>query len=140
MPEAPQAQPNRYQQNQKRTDSEHVPVQRFGIAQPDQQQIEQVQYTDKDEVNGPQRLPIGTADAGEPGLEIRAAIERPERAKDLQKDVLCEIFGAVGRADECVRDVEDLAPMLLDDDIPGRLVALQATGDENVDGVRRCVL
>ena len=42
------------------------------------------------------------ADADEPGLKIRAAVERVERLEDLQEDVLREILGFVVLADELV--------------------------------------
>ena len=41
-----------------------------------------------------------------------------ERLEDLQEDVLRQIFGLVVLADELVGDVEDLAPVLPDDQSP----------------------
>ena len=72
------------------------------------------------------------ADADEPGLEVRAAIERVQRLEDLQEDILSEIFGLVVPADELVGDVEDLAPVLPDDLLPRGLVAAQAPLDQAV--------
>src|SRR5439155_6324689 len=66
------------------------------------------------------------ADADQPRLKVRAAVERVERAEDLQEDVLCEIFGFVVFTDELVGDVEDLAPVLPDDEVPRRLIAVEA--------------
>ena len=71
-----------------------------------------------------------TADADEPGLKIRAPIERAERLEDLQEDVLRQIFGFLVPADELVRDVEDFPPVLLDDRVPGELVALKTSLNE----------
>jgi hypothetical protein len=76
------------------------------------------------------------ADADQPRLKIRAPIERVERLKNLQEDVLREIFGFVVLADELVRDVENLAPVLADDLLPGDLIAVQAPFDERLDRVR----
>ena len=73
------------------------------------------------------------ADADEPGLKIRAPIERAERLEDLQEDVLRQIFGFLMPADELVRDVEDLPPVLPDDRVPGELVALKASLNERFD-------
>ena len=67
------------------------------------------------------------ADADQPGLEIGAAIERVERLEDLQEDVLRQILGLVVLADELVRDVEDLAPVLADDLLPRGLIAAAGT-------------
>jgi len=75
------------------------------------------------------------ADADDPRLEIRAPIERRQRLEDLQEDVLREVFGLVVLADELVRDVEDLAPVLPDDLLPGDLIALQAALNQRLDGV-----
>ena len=54
----------------------------------------------------------------EPGLEVRAPVERVERPENLQKDVLRQVFRFIVTADEPVRDVEDLPPVLPDDLIP----------------------
>ena len=72
------------------------------------------------------------ADADDPGLEVRAPIERVQRLEDLQEDVLREILGLVVPADELVGDVEDLAPVLAHDLFPGDLIAGQALLDEAV--------
>ena len=77
------------------------------------------------------------ADADQPGLEIRAPVERVERLEDLQEDVLRQILGFVVLADELVRDVEHLAPVLADDQLPGELIALQAALNQRFDGVGR---
>src|ERR1700730_7005122 len=69
-------------------------------------------------------------------IKIRPPIERIERLEDLQKDVLREVLGFVVPADELVRDVEHLAPVLTDDQIPGALVTLQAPLNDRLDGVR----
>jgi hypothetical protein len=76
-------------------------------------------------------------DADQPGLEIGAPIERAKRLEHLQKDVLREILGFVVPPDELVRHVEDLAPVLADDPIPGELVAAQALLDERLNRLRR---
>ena len=76
------------------------------------------------------------ADADDPGLEVRPTVERIERLEDLEKDVLREVFRLVMLADELVRDVEDLPPVLADDSLPRSLVAGQALFDEAV-GRRR---
>jgi hypothetical protein len=72
------------------------------------------------------------ADADDPRLEVRAAIEGVQRLEDLQEDVLGEIFGLIVPADELVGDVEDLAPVLPDDLLPGDLIAGQALLDQTV--------
>ena len=72
------------------------------------------------------------ADADEPGLEVRAAVERVQRLEDLQEDVLRQVLRLVVLPDELVRDVEDLPPVLADDHLPGELVAAQAALDELV--------
>ena len=72
------------------------------------------------------------ADADDPGLEVRATVERLQRLENLQEDVLREIFGFVVLADEFVRDIEDLAPVLAHDLFPGELIAGQALLDEAV--------
>jgi hypothetical protein len=64
------------------------------------------------------------AHADEPGLEVRALVERVERAKHLQEDLLRQIFGFFIGADETVRHVEDLAPIRPDDRVPCGLVAV----------------
>ena len=76
------------------------------------------------------------ADADQPGLEVRAPIERVERLEDLEEDVLREILGLVVLADELVGDVEHLAPVLADDLLPGELIAVQAALDQRLDRVR----
>ena len=73
------------------------------------------------------------ADADEPGLEIRPAVEGVQRLEDLEEDVLGQVLGLVVPAHELVRDVEDLAPVLAHDLLPCRLVAAQATLDQRVD-------
>ena len=75
------------------------------------------------------------ADADQPRLKVRAAIERVERLEDLQEDVLRQIFGFVVLADELVRDVEHLAPVLRTICSQARLIAAQAALDERLDGV-----
>ncbi len=60
------------------------------------------------------------ADADQPGLEVRAPVERVQRLEDLQEDVLRQVLGLVVPADELVGEVEDLAPVLPDDLVPGR--------------------
>ena len=75
------------------------------------------------------------ADADEPGLEVRAPIERVQRLEDLEEDVLRQILGFVVPADELVGQVEDLAPMLAHDLIPGGLIAGEAPLDERVRGL-----
>jgi hypothetical protein len=72
------------------------------------------------------------ADADDPGLEVRAPIERLQRLEDLEEDVLREIFRLVVLADELIRDVEDLAPVLAHDLFPGGLIARQTLLDEAV--------
>ena len=72
------------------------------------------------------------ADADEPGLEIRAPIERVQRLEDLEEDVLRQILGLVMAADELVGEVEDLAPVLADDLLPRRLIACETALDELV--------
>ena len=47
-----------------------------------------------------------------------------------------EIFRLVVLADELVRHVEHLPPILANDEIPGGLIALQAALNESLDGVR----
>src|SRR5262245_59118969 len=63
------------------------------------------------------------ADADEPRLEVRAAVERVQRPEDLEEDVLRQILGLIVAADELVRDVEHLAAVLADDGFPGELIA-----------------
>jgi hypothetical protein len=79
------------------------------------------------------------ADADDPGLEVRAAIERVQRLEDLEEDILREIFRLVVPPDELVGDVEDLAPVLAHDRLPRDLVTGQAPLDEAVgrQGLRR---
>ena len=77
------------------------------------------------------------ADADEPRLKVRAPVERAERLEDLQEDVLRQVLGFLVPADELVRDVEHLPAVLLDDRIPGELVAVQASLDERFDFPRR---
>ena len=73
------------------------------------------------------------ADADEPGLKIRAPIERTERLEDLDEDILREVFGFLVASDEFIRDVEDFPPVLLDDRVPGELVALKTSLNERFD-------
>jgi hypothetical protein len=75
-------------------------------------------------------------DADDPGLEVRAPIERVERFEDLQEDVLREILRLVVFSDELIRDIEHLTPVLTDHRFPGGLVAAQALLNEAV-GRRR---
>jgi hypothetical protein len=77
------------------------------------------------------------ADADQPRLEVRPAIEGVERLEDLQEDVLGQIFGFVMFADELVRDVEHTPPVQTDDAFPGDLVAAQASLDQGFGFVRR---
>src|SRR5262245_9446160 len=79
------------------------------------------------------------ADADEPGLEIGAPVERVHGAEDLEKDVLRQILGLVMTADELVGEVEDLAPVLAHDELPGLLIACEAARDELVGDGNRCV-
>ena len=72
------------------------------------------------------------ADADQPGLEVRAAIERVERLEQLQEDVLRQVLGLVVTADELVRDVENLPPVLADDRFPRGLIAAQTALDDLV--------
>ena len=58
--------------------------------------------------------------------------KRLQRLEDLQEDVLRQIFGLVVLADELVGDVEHLAPVLPDDQLPRHLIAGQALLDEAV--------
>jgi hypothetical protein len=76
------------------------------------------------------------ADADDPRLEVRPPVERGERLEDLQEDVLREVFRFDVFADELVRDVEDLAPVLPDDRLPRVLIATETPLDEAV-GRRR---
>ena len=73
------------------------------------------------------------ADADQPGLEVGAAVERVQRLEDLEEDVLRQVLGLVVPPDELVGEVEDLAPVLPDDLLPGGLVARQTPLDERVD-------
>jgi len=66
------------------------------------------------------------AHADQPRLKICAAVEGIERLEDLQEDLLREIFRLVVLADELVGHVEHFAPVLADDEIPGRLIVLEA--------------
>jgi len=72
------------------------------------------------------------ADADDPRLEVGPAIERVQRAEDLQEDVLREILGLIVLADELVCDVEHLAPVLAHDLLPCPLIAGEALLDEAV--------
>jgi len=76
------------------------------------------------------------ADADQPGLKIRATVERVQRLEDLEEDILRQIFGFVVPADKLVGQIEDLAPMLLDNLLPRRLIAFQAALDQLI-GVGR---
>src|SRR5262249_11148765 len=76
------------------------------------------------------------ADADQPRLEVRAPIERVERLEHLQEDVLRQIFGLLVPADELVRDVEHLAPVLAHDGFPGELIARQAPLNQRLDRLR----
>ena len=60
-----------------------------------------------------------------------------ERLENLEEDVLRQILGLVVLADELVGDVEDLAPVLADDLLPGELIALQAALNQRLDRVSR---
>src|SRR6185436_605468 len=77
------------------------------------------------------------ADADQPRLEVRAAVEGTQRLEDLEKDVLREVLGLVVPADELVRDVEHLPPVLPDDGFPRQLIALEAPLDERLDALLR---
>jgi hypothetical protein len=72
------------------------------------------------------------ADADDPGLKVRPAIERAQRLEDLQEDVLGEVLGLVVLAHELVRDVENLPPVLPDDGFPGNLISGETLLDEAV--------
>ena len=61
-----------------------------------------------------------------------------ERLEDLEEDVLREVFGFFVLADELVRDVEHLAPVLPDDLLPRDLVALETLLDQAVGRRRLC--
>ena len=78
-----------------------------------------------------------TADADQPGLEVRAPIEGIQRLEQLEEDVLREILGLVMPADELVRDVEHPAPIEAHDLVPGALIAVEAALDDRVDRMRR---
>ena len=67
------------------------------------------------------------ADADQPGLKVRAPIERVQRLEDLEEDVLRQILGLVVAADELVGEVEDLAPVLPDDLLPRDLIAARGS-------------
>src|SRR5688500_7194377 len=72
------------------------------------------------------------ADADQPRLEIRAAIERLQRLENLDEDVLREIFRLVMLADELVGEVVHLAPVLPDDQVPGLLIAGKTPLDQQI--------
>src|SRR5688500_681680 len=76
------------------------------------------------------------ADANQPGLKVRAAIERAERSKDLEENLLREVFRFFVRTDEPVRDVEDLSPVRRDDRFPRGLIALGRALDGHINGHR----
>ena len=80
------------------------------------------------------------ADTDQPGLKIGPAVEGAERLEDLQEYVLGQILRHVVPADELVGDVENSAPISLDDEVPRLLVPLQAAVDQLLDLVRvlRC--
>ena len=71
------------------------------------------------------------ADADDPRLKVRPPIE-VERLEDLQEDVLRQVLGLVVLADELVRDVEHLPPVLPDDRFPGHLIAPEALLDQRI--------
>src|SRR4029453_12221609 len=75
-------------------------------------------------------------DADNPRLKIRPPIERVQRLEDLEKDILRQIFRLVVLADELVRNVEHLPPVLANDRVPGDLIAAQALLDEAVGRAR----
>ena len=75
------------------------------------------------------------ADADQPGLEIRAAIEGVQRLEDLQEDVLRQILGLVVPAGELVGDVEDLAPVLADDLLPRASDRRPGSADQRIDRI-----
>ena len=70
------------------------------------------------------------ADADQPGLEIRAAIEGPQRLEDLEENVLGEVLRFVVLADELEREIEHFPPVLADDGLPGGLVAAETLLDQ----------
>jgi hypothetical protein len=75
------------------------------------------------------------ADAHQPGLKIRAPIERVQRLEDLEENVLGQVFGFVVAAGELVGDVEHFPPMLPDDLFPRALVAAEAALDKRIDRI-----
>ena len=77
------------------------------------------------------------ADADEPGLKVRAAIERAERSEHLQENLLRQIFRFVVGAHEAIRHVEHLAPVRLDDGVPCGLIAFGRALNGGVDGHRQ---
>src|SRR5262245_57716432 len=72
------------------------------------------------------------ADADEPRLKVGSSIERPERLENFQEDVLCQVLGFVVAADESIRDVEHLPPVLTNDLLPRRLIAVETPLDQLV--------
>ena len=72
------------------------------------------------------------ADTDDPRLKICATVERVQRLENLQEDVLGQVFGFVVLADELVRDVENLPPVLANDGFPGSLIAAEALLNEAV--------
>ena len=82
-------------------------------------------------------MQIVPAHADEPRLKVRAPVERAERPEHLQENLLGQVLRLVVRADEPVRDVEDLPPVRLDDRIPRRLIAVGRALDDRFAGHRR---
>ena len=64
---------------------------------------------------------------------IRSApIEGVERLENAQEYLLREVLGLVVPAHELVRDIENLAPVLPDDELPRRLITTEAPADEGL--------
>jgi hypothetical protein len=79
-----------------------------------------------------------SADADQPRLEVRAAVERVERPEQLEKHVLGKILRQVVPPDELVRDAEDGSPVQAHDFDPRVLIAVEAAFDDLVDRAGRC--